>query len=39
MRLRGHDLLSLRWRPDQSSYWIEREAPALPPSETMKKQF
>ena len=25
MRLRGHDLLSLRWRPDQSSYWIERE--------------
>jgi hypothetical protein len=39
MRLRGYDLLSLRRRPDLSSYWIEREAAAQPPSETMKKQF
>ena len=39
MRLRGHDLLSLRRRPDLSSYWIEREPAAEPPSETMKKQF
>lgn len=39
MRLRGHDLLLRRWRPDLSSYWIEREEVTLPPSETMKKQF
>jgi len=39
MRLRGYDLLSLRRRPDLSSYWIERETASLPPSETMKKQF
>ena len=39
MRLRGRDLLSRRWHPEQSSYWIEREAAAQPPSETMKKQF
>ena len=39
MRLRRPDLLSLRRRPDLSSYWIEREAETLPPSETMKKQF
>ena len=39
MRLRRRDLLSLRRRPDLSSYWIEREAETLPPSETMKKQF
>lgn len=39
MRLRRRDLLSLRRRPDLSSYWIEREAAAQPPSETMKKQF
>jgi hypothetical protein len=39
MRLRGRDLLSLRRRPDLSSYWIEREPATLPPSETMKKQF
>ena len=25
--------------PEQSSYWIEREVLAQPPSETMKKQF
>lgn len=39
MRLRGHDLLSLRRRPDLSTYWVERDAEVLPPSETMKKQF
>jgi hypothetical protein len=39
MRLRRHDLLSLRRRPDLSSYWIEREPAALPPAETLKKQF
>jgi hypothetical protein len=39
MRLRGRDLLSRKRRPDLSSYWIEREGQALPPSETMKKQF
>ena len=39
MRLRGRDLLSLQRRPDLSTYWIEREAETLPPSETMKKQF
>jgi hypothetical protein len=39
MRLRGRDLLSLKRRPDLASYWIEREADALPQSETMKKQF
>ena len=39
MRLRGRDLLSRRWHPEQSSYWIEREVLAQPPSETMKKQF
>jgi Saxitoxin biosynthesis operon protein SxtJ len=39
MRLRGRDLLSRRWHPEQSSYWVEREVLAQPPSETMKKQF
>lgn len=39
MRWRRRELLSLRFRPDQPSYWIERETPTLPPSETMKKQF
>jgi hypothetical protein len=39
MRLRRSDLLSLRRRPDLSSYWIEREPAVQPPSETMKKQF
>lgn len=38
MRLRGKDLLSLRRRPDQKSYWIRRE-PAGPESETMRNQF
>ena len=39
MRLRGRQLLSLKWRKDLSSYWIEREADARPLSDSMKKQF
>jgi hypothetical protein len=38
MRRRGKDVLSLRRRPDLSSYWIKRE-PSPPPSETMGRQF
>src|SRR5205807_9470528 len=38
MRLRGKDTLSLRRRPDLKTYWIKRD-PALPESETMKRQF
>ena len=38
MRRRGTDVLSLRRRPDLSSYWIARE-PAAPETETMKRQF
>ena len=38
MRLRGKDVLSLKRRPDQKSYWIKRQ-PARPESETMKNQF
>jgi predicted membrane metal-binding protein len=38
MRLRGKDVLSLKRRPDLSSYWIKREA-AEPAPETMKRQF
>jgi len=38
MRLRGKDLLSLKRRPDQKSYWIRRP-PARPEAETMKNQF
>jgi hypothetical protein len=38
MRRRGIDVLSLRRRPDLSSYWITR-APAEPDAETMKRQF
>jgi saxitoxin biosynthesis operon SxtJ-like protein len=37
MRLRGKDLLSLKLRPDQKSYWIRRD-PAQPETE-MKNQF
>src|SRR5215469_10573026 len=36
MRLRGKDILSLAFRPDLSSYWIERQhSPAEP--ESMKR--
>ena len=38
MRLRGKDLLNLRFDPDASSYWIERRASELEP-ETMRRQF
>ncbi len=38
MRRRGKDILSLAFRPDLSSYWIERQhSPAEP--ESMKRQF
>ena len=39
MRLRGHDLLSLKRRPELKSYWIRREAESQPAPETMKNQF
>ena len=38
MRWRGKDVLSLKRRPDLSSYWIPREPPP-PHSESMKRQF
>jgi Saxitoxin biosynthesis operon protein SxtJ len=38
MRLRGKDVLSLRRRPDLTTYWIERGA-SRPESEAMKNQF
>jgi hypothetical protein len=38
MRLRGKDLLSLKRRPDQKSYWIRRPL-GRPEAETMKNQF
>jgi hypothetical protein len=39
MRLRGHDLLSLKRRPELKSYWIRREPESQPAPETMKNQF
>ena len=36
-RLRGRDLLRLKWEPDAESYWIAREPGPLP--ETMRDQF
>lgn len=38
MRGRNKDLLLLRWRRDDKSYWIARE-PAGPAPESMKNQF
>jgi len=38
MRLLGKDVLSLKRRPDASTYWITR-APAEPETTTMKNQF
>jgi Saxitoxin biosynthesis operon protein SxtJ len=38
MRLRGKDLLLLKRRPDQKSYWIRRQ-PTHPETESMKNQF
>jgi hypothetical protein len=38
MRARRKDLLSLRWRREDKSYWIMREA-GRPANESMKKQF
>jgi hypothetical protein len=39
MRLRGHDLLSMKRRPEFKSYWIRREPGSQPAPETMKNQF
>jgi len=36
MRFLGRDVLSLRRRPDLTTYWIKRD---LPPPEAMKNQF
>jgi len=38
MRLLGKDVLALRLRREEKSYWIVRE-PSAPASETMKNQF
>ena len=38
MRLLGKDLLTLRFDPNASSYWVERGASELEP-ETMRRQF
>jgi hypothetical protein len=38
MRLRGKDVLSLKRRPDLSSYWIARE-PSSSETQSMKNQF
>jgi hypothetical protein len=37
-RRRGKDVLSLRRRPEFTSYWIPRD-PAAPIAESMKRQF
>jgi len=38
LKLRGKDLLRLKWAPDHKSYWLER-APPGPASASMSKQF
>jgi hypothetical protein len=38
MRFFGRDILSLKRRPDLTSYWIVRQPPG-PAPETMKRQF
>jgi hypothetical protein len=38
LRLAGKDLLQLKPRPDQSSYWHVREPPG-PPPESLRDQF
>lgn len=38
MRIRGKDLLSMKFDPEADSYWIERDPPG-PAPETMSKQF
>jgi hypothetical protein len=38
MRWRGRDLLSLKRRPDLTSYWIERDA-SSPDAQSMKNQY
>jgi hypothetical protein len=38
MRMKGKDMLRLKWQPDADSYWIVRQPPG-PSPETMKDQF
>ncbi len=38
LRLRGKDLLRLKWAADAKSYWIERLPPGPGPA-SMSKQF
>ncbi len=38
MRLFGKDLLRLKFKPDEKSYWIPRDPPG-PEPETLSKQF
>jgi cytochrome c oxidase subunit IV len=38
LRLRGRDLLRLKFDPQAKSYWIIREPPG-PPGDTMKNQY
>jgi len=38
MRWRGNDLLSLKWRPDLKSYWVDRDPPTNSQS-SMKNQY
>lgn len=38
MRLLGHDLLSLKFKPEAKSYWVVRDPPG-PAPETMVNQF
>jgi hypothetical protein len=38
LRVLGKDLLSLKRKPDSTSYWISREPPGPEPG-TMSKQF
>jgi hypothetical protein len=38
MRLRGHDLLRLKFDGDSKTYWIVREPPG-PPGNSMRNQF
>lgn len=38
MRTRNKDPLKLEWRPDDKTYWVEREPPG-PPEHSMSKQY
>ncbi len=38
MRLSGNDPLRLKWRHDETSYWLRREPPG-PAPDSMRRQF